>query len=252
MKHFCYLTIAFALLFIISFSGTVFAHRDDFIDETLVYVTLEKNEIEPEYWLDFGYKNNEKPGAEEDSQGSFDKRTEFLRHNFAIEYGITPHWMVEGRGTIKNIEDKKTIFDSGRFETRYRLFEEGAKPIDTALSMEVNTERDEHSKQQPAIEPRIILSKDFGALNLTANLQEKIFLRSADLAFVPSLGIRYNLPKILRFGCEVKFDTESHEDSVMPQVWFTFPHEMTIKLGYSFGFDRNEENFGRMALEVGF
>jgi len=232
----------FLLVFSLSFSGSALAHRDDYIDETLVYLTLEKKEIEPEYWFDVGYKHDE------DSN----KNTGFLRQSFALEYGITNHWMVDGRGTIKNIEDKRTVFDSGRFETRYRFFEEGAKPIDFAISAEANTERDEHGRQQPALEPRIILSKDFKALNFTANLPEKIFLRSGKLAFVPSLGIRYNTPHILRLGAEIRFDTHSHEDSVIPQIWFALPHEITIKLGYSFGFNRNEENFGRLAIEVGF
>ena len=232
----------FLLVFSLSFSGSALSHRDDYIDETLVYLTLDKKEIEPEYWFDVGYKHDE------DSN----KNIGFLRQSFAVEYGITEHWMIDGRGTIKNIQDKKTIFDTGRFETRYRFFEEGTKPIDLAISAEVNTERDEHGKMQPAIEPRLILSKDYKDLNLTANLSEKVFLRSGKLAFVPSLGVRYNLPKVLRLGAEIRFDTHSHDDSVIPQIWFALPYEITIKLGYSFGFNRNEESFGRLAIEVGF
>ena len=228
-------------MILFSFSRQALAHRDDYLDETLVYLTLEKKEIEPEYWIDAGYKQDEESGKEG-----------FLRHNFALEYGITNRWMVDARGTIKNIEDKKTLFDSGRFETRYRFFEEGAKPIDVAISAEANTERDEHGKMQPAIEPRFIFSKDYKDLNFTANLPEKIFLRSGELAFVPSLGVRYNMPKLLRLGAEIRFDTRGHEDSVIPQVWFALPHEITLKLGYSFGFNRNEENFGRLAIEKGF
>ena len=240
MKIFCF--SIFLLAFSLSFSGSALAHRDDYIDETLVYLTLEKKEIEPEYWIDAGYKHDEESG---DDAG-------FLRHNFALEYGITDHWMVDARGTIKNIEDKKTIFDSGRFETRFRFFEEGEKPIDVAISAEANTERDEHGKMQPAVEPRLIFSKDYKDFNLTANLSEKVFLRSGELAFVPSLGVRYNMPKILRLGTEIRFDTRSHEDSVIPQICFALPYDITIKLGYSFGFNRNEESFGRLAIEAGF
>ena len=243
MKNSCNLNLISVLfIFLLSFSKSALAHRDDYIDETLVYLTLEKKEIEPEYWFDFGYKHDE----------DANKNIGLLRHNFALEYGITDHWMVDGRGTIKNMEDKKTVIDSGRFETRYRFFEEGAKPIDVAISAEANAERDEHGKMQPALEPRMILSKDFKELNFTANLAEKIFLREGELTFIPSLGIRYNTPRILRVGCEIRFDTRSHEDSVIPQIWFALPYEITIKLGYSFGFNRNEENFGRLAIEVGF
>ena len=242
MKNIRRLTLISLLIFLLSFSKSALAHREDYIDETLVYQTLEKKEIEPEYWFDFGYKHDE----------DTDKNIGFLRHNFALEYGISDHWMIDGRGTIGNTKRRETVFESGRFETRYRFFDEGTKPIDVALSAEANTERDEHGKQQPAIEPRLILSKDFKQLNLTLNLPEEIFLRSGKLAFVPSFGVRYNATNLLRLGCEIRYNTHSHEDSVIPQIWFALPHEITIKLGYSFGFNHNEENFGRVAIEVGF
>jgi len=219
-----------------------FAHRDDYLDETLVYLTLEKGEVEPEYWLDAGTRSEE---------GS-DKKMQFLRHNLATEYGITDHWMIDGRFTLEAVRHEETVFQSGRFETRYRFFEEGEKPIDVAVSAEANTERDKENRQQPALEPRLILSKDFEALNFTLNLPEEIFLRSGELAFVPSFGLRYNATEFLRLGAEVRYDTHAHEDSVVPQIWFAFPHEMTLKLGYSFGFNHNEEDFMRAALEAGF
>jgi|GEM_PF-516398 len=223
-------------------SDSAFAHREDFIDETLVYVTLEKHEIEPEYWLDFGRQDNQDSG----------KRNAFLRHSFALEYGITDHWMIDARSSIKSTHHEGTFFDSGRFETRYRFFEEGTKPIDVAISLEANTERNEQGRQEPGIEPRLILSKDLQRLNLTLNLPEEVFLKTGKLAFAPAWGFRYNTTGMLRFGCEMKYNTHSHEDSVIPQIWFAFPHEITIKLGYSFGFNRNKENFGRAALEIGF
>ena len=78
--------ISILLIFFLSFSKSALAHRDDYIDETLVYLTLEKKEIEPEYWFDFGYKHDE----------DADKNIGFLRHNFALEYGITDHWRLMG------------------------------------------------------------------------------------------------------------------------------------------------------------
>ena len=233
--------VLFLLVFLLN-SGLAFAHREDFIDETLVYVTLEKGEIEPEYWLDTGYRSQEGSG----------KKTSFLRHSLATEYGITEHWMIDGRFTLEVVRHKEPVFQSGRFETRYRFFEEGEKPVDVAVSAEVNTERDKEGRQQPALEPRLILSKDFDQLNLTLNLPEEILARSGKPTFVPSFGLRYNAMKLLRLGTEVRYNTHSQEGSVIPQIWFAFPHEITLKLGYSFGFDHNEESFGRVAIEAGF
>ena len=35
-----------------------FAHKDDYIDETLVFVTVERGEWELEYWFDLGWISN--------------------------------------------------------------------------------------------------------------------------------------------------------------------------------------------------
>ncbi len=236
-----YILIVFLLATFLN-SEMAFAHRDDYIDETLVYMTLEKREVEAEYWLDGGYRKQEDPG----------KKVSFFSHNLATEYGVTDHWMVDGRVTFETSRHEDTVFQSGRFETRYRFFEENEKPIDVAVSAEANTERDEEGRQQPAVEPRLILSKDFKLLNLTLNLPEEVFLKSGNTAFVPSFGLRYNATELLRWGAEARYNTRSHEGSAIPQIWFAFPHEITLKLGYSFGFDRNTENFGRIAIEAGF
>ena len=47
---------------------------------------------------------------------------------------------------------------------------------------------------------------------------------------------------------------ESHErsGSVIPQIWFALPHEITFKAGFSAAFDRNRENFARFVFEAEF
>jgi hypothetical protein len=51
--------------------GSAHAHREDYIDETLVFQTVEKGAIEPEYWFDYGHRG--------------DTDTYFQRHNLAFE-----------------------------------------------------------------------------------------------------------------------------------------------------------------------
>ncbi len=225
-------------------SKTVLAHREDYIDETLVYVTLEKGETEPEYFVDFGRKPDK---SEEANPGS---KENFIRHSIALEHGITDQWMIDGRITLDDPEHERAKFDSGRFETRYRFFEEGEKPVDTAVSLEINTERDEKGHLKTGIEPRLILSKDFGQLNFTLNLPVEVKFDSGNTAFIPSFGVRDNVNGLLRLGSELRYNTDNHEGSIIPQIWFALPREITIKLGYSFGFDRNEEDFARIAVEV--
>jgi len=47
-----------ARLFVVTLSllsaRMALAHREDYIDETLVFQTLEEHVVEPEYWFDYG------------------------------------------------------------------------------------------------------------------------------------------------------------------------------------------------------
>jgi len=218
---------------------SVQAHRDDYLDETIVYLTLEQSELEIEYWIDGG----------RDREYS----TDFYRHHAAAEWGITKHWMVDGRITIKSVEGDNTKLDGGRLETRCRFAEEGVLPVDVALSTEVNWERDEEDKIVPGVEPRAILSKDIHEkLNLTLNLSEEILLESGRCAFLVAGGIRYNWTDLLRLGTEWHHNTEEGGGSVIPQIWFAFRSGLTLKIGYSGGYGRNREDYGRIALEAEF
>ncbi len=215
------------------------AHRDDYLDETLVYLTLEKTELEAEYWFDYG----------KDDEAS----DHFFRHNAAIEWGITDHWMVDGRGTIKTVNAGATTFDGGRIETRYRFSEENVHPVDIALSTELNWERSDTGSMDAGIEPRLVLSKDFREkLNLTLNLSEEIPFDAGHAAFLVAAGIRYNWTELIRVGSEWHYDTQDDAGSLIPQIWFALPHGLTVKVGYSAGLGNNPEDFGRIALEAEF
>jgi hypothetical protein len=216
------------------------AHKDDYIDETLVFLTLERGELEPEYWLDYGRRG--------------DEAVNFLRHNVSLEYGVTDHWMVDGRVTAVHDLGDGFDFDSARLETRYRFLDEGTLPVDVAVSAEINTgpESEGHSGGQVlGIEPRLILSRDFGELNLTLNLADEIHPRTGESSANASLGLRFNLSEGVRIGAELKYDVRSHEGGVIPQIWFVFAHEVALKFGFSAGFAESHENFGRVAIEVG-
>ncbi len=228
-------TIILLLVFISVPLKEIFPHRDDFIDETIVYLTLAKQELELEYWFDYG------------SQSS----SYFINNNFASEFGITNHWMIDGRITYHSPEVKNFNFQSGRFETRYRFYDEGVKPIDVAVSAEINSEKTFTGETESGIEGRLILSKDFEEkLNLTLNLAEEKFFERGKASFNPSFGFRYDANSVFRFGSEFKYETADKWGAVVPQVWFTFGKALTLKLGYSIGFKDNPVNFGRLAFEA--
>jgi len=214
------------------------AHREDYLDETLVFVTLEQGELEPEYWVDYGHRA--------------DPPANFIRHHVTLEYGVTAHWMFDGRATIASTVGRATTFDSARLETRYRFGEEGELPVDIALSGEVNTERTEEGARDYGLEPRLILSKDVGALNGTLNLPTEISLRQGAVEFLPALGLRYDLSPLIRVGSECQGNPVRQEAVLNPQLWVVLPHEVTLKVGYAYGVGNTTEQFTRIALEVGF
>ena len=224
-------------LFLLFFTQRAYAHREDYIDETLVFVTLERGEIEPEYWFDIG---------RDDSQ-------RFMRHHLALEYGITDHWMIDGRATGFHDEEHSGLgFDSARLETRYRFFDEGTLPIDIAVSGEINAARDEQGHDRFGIEPRLILSRDFQKLNLTLNLAEEVPFSGHSSSFNVRGAWRYDATALFRFGAEIRFDTGEHSVAAIPQIWFAYPHDITFKAGYSYDFGAPHERFLRLTLEVGF
>lgn len=125
-----------------------------------------------------------------------------------------------------------------------------------------------HGSLRFGLEPRLILSKDLGRdLNLTLNLQEDFPLSDGGgsstsafgvqkvgdrPAFDPAFGVRYNFSEAVRVGAEVKYNFETHQGVVVPQVWFGFPREVTMKLGAFLPFDDNRQFFFRAALEIEF
>lgn len=226
-------------LLLLSFSATALAHREDYIDETLVFQTVEEGVIEPEYWFDYGHR------------GEDDKY--FQRHNFATEYGVTHYFMIDGRVTVDHPENRNTNLDSGRFEGRYRLGEEGDRPVDIALSGEVNTHRLENGHYQYGLEPTSDLVERFlGNTNLTVNLAEELAVNRGGPSAELASGFRYNATKLFRFGSELKYDVHERSSAVIPQIWLVLPHDITFKAGYSKAFDQNREDFARFAIEVEF
>lgn len=212
------------------------AHREDYIDETLVFQTLEEHTLEPEYWFDYGTR----------------PEGDFTRHSVALEYGITDHLMVDARATVDDPDKGEANFDSARLETRCRFAEEGDWPIDVALSAEVNMRRLENGHYQYGLEPRLVVSKDFAKLNFTLNLAEELPVNRGSPSVELASGVRYNATNLLRFGSELKYDVHERGGAIIPQVALAFPHEITFKVGYSKGFDRNREDFVRFVIEVEF
>ncbi len=228
------------------------AHRDDYLNETFVFQTLESREFEPELWLDYGWPSD--PG------------TSFRTYAAAFEYGITDHWMVDGFIGWIDPAQGKTRFRRLRAETRHRFGEEGDRRVDVAASFEVEFEREVETGGQSVLEPeesyvltpRLVLSRDFGPeFNATLNLdlgREIRAHRSDRWSPGYALGLRYPRNALFRYGMELRQDFGEERSSLLvPQVWVNLPRETTFKIGAALDLEGSpRQDFIRVVLEKEF
>ena len=218
-------------------AAPLFAHKDDYIGDTFVFVTLARRELELEYWLDTRF----------DPRGGL--------HTLGAEYGLTDHLMVDASGRWFQRSGGPFAFEQGFLEMRYRFGEEGERPVDFAASAEFQVKRSaEEQTTHRLIEPRLILSKDLGGWNFTANLFYSFVLDDRKRsAFEAALGAR--TPNFGRWNAGVELRRElalENESTVIPQVWYRLSPEAYVKLGAGKNFAGQKESFARVAIEIEF
>jgi len=239
------------VLVVLGVSRPTLAHRDDYINETFVFQTLEAREFEPELFLDLGHVS----GSGESLR----------RYSAAFEYGITPHWMVDGFVGWLDPEEGSTALQRVRTETRFRFGEEGDRPVDLAASFEVEYEKETEAPEGPlapagkhsksyVLTPRLVLSRDVGDVNLTLNLDLARELREhVRDRWTPgyAIGARYPREALFRYGVELRMDFGDERRSlVVPQVWVALPKETTLKIGGGRELEGSpRETFLRLILE---
>ncbi len=213
------------------------AHKDDYLTDTFVFVTLDRNEFELEYFLD----------------GRFSPRG--LGHRLGIEYGVSDHLM--GDVALSWVQDSggPTVFHEGFLELRYRFGEENRHLLDPAVSLEYHVERDPaDGETRRLLEPRLVLSKDIGDYNITLNLTYAIDVETADRSAPEvALGLRSPAFGPLRAGLELRREPAiENVFSVIPQAWVRFSNDAYVKLGLGKNLAAGHETFVRVAVEVEF
>ena len=193
---------------------------------TYGYMTPAKNEIEFEWWYDFQKKPD---------------RTVSLPL-MEVEYGITDHWVAGLYGVLVKDGAQSWKFDEVRLEQRYRLFDPGVLPVDTALYFEYkhNFVEDENE-----LEGKVILSKDFGRFNSTVNLiVEQVLKGGEDTEYGYSAGVSYPLSDVVRPGVEAfgAWKGEESEHYVGPSVAL-YLGKTWVNAGVGFGYAKDSDDF---------
>ena len=218
-------------------SGSLLAHKDDYLGDTFVYVTLARRELELEYWID----------ARLDPSGGL--------HTIGAEYGLTDRLMADLSLRWFQRAGGPLAFEQGFLELRYRFSEENRHFVDTAASVEYQIKRSaEDGRTHRLVEPRLVLSRDVGGWNLTANLFYSFVLdEPKKSAFEAAVGIR--TPNFGRWSTGVELRRElalENETLVIPQTWYRIGREAYIKAGVGKNFAGEKQVFARVAFEIEF
>ncbi len=228
------------LLLSIGIPGIAEAHRDDYIDETFVYMTLERGAREVELW-----------GEVRRSQTHETERW----YTGAFEFGVSSRWTLDGAYQLLH-RNSDIRFGRVRTETRYRFADEGEWPLDLAVSAEYELETSAATGGGPehTLTPRLVLSKDLTSkLNTTVNLDAPVSLSEGGVSFAYAVGLRYPAEALLRVGTEIKGQPSQHTAMAFPQVWVALGSETTVKLGTGIGLtDRTDRFIVRGVFETEF
>ena len=128
---------------------------------------------------------------------------QFWRHQLELETGITSRWDVALYNVFDYVQGDTFRYQATKLETRYRLSDYGEWFVDPVLYLEV---KKEWTEDKPwAFEGRVIVAKDMGPINVSANGIYELELipgggQEHELGY--AVGASYELVPYLRVGAE--------------------------------------------------
>lgn len=210
------------------------AHKDDYLDETLVYETIDAQVVALEFRSKY-------------SGLSRDRLTPVFWVNSPFpEYGLTDSTMLEGQLSWGTAEGGRQ-FAGAFFQVRHRFGEEGKYLIDPAFALEYEAERNEDGRVEHFLVPILVASKDRGRFNVTGNILFKTKHypgRGLDLDY--ALGFRYPRHGV-RYGAELKLPDE-HQRFILPSIQVPLRKGLSIKLGVGTVLNRSSPRVLAQAL----
>jgi hypothetical protein len=175
-------------------------------------VTAPKGELDIETWSTFA------------SQGEVDggPASRGVRTMVELEYGLTDHWDIALYNLLDTITSGDT--DSGyagfKIETRYRPSDRGQWPVDPVLYFELQQLFRGDANQK--YEAKLILARDFGKLNVAANLaleEERTTEPAWNTEIEYALGTSYSLSPTWMVGAELFGKAEKARGEIENKLW---------------------------------
>ena len=191
---------------------------------TYGYMTPAKGEVELEWWGEF------RKGKEAD----------LYKPQVELEYGLTDRWVAGLYGVFEK-EGANSWGTEIKLEQRYRLFDPGVLPVDTALYLEYAHNFKEDVDE---LEGKVILSKDLGDFNATLNLVAETTFDGDDPELGYTAGISYPINNKIRPAIEAfgSWKGSEMEHFIGPSVQVSFG-KVWINAGAGFGLTNESDNF---------
>ena len=222
-------------------AGVAEAHGRDYL-VTQPYYTAKRGEFEVEVWTDFKMPKL-------DDAGTYN-----FKQQYEVEYGVTNHFQVAAYEIVKWDRTDDFEVDAYKIETKYRFAEEGQWPVDVALYGEYENPNGRADTEPQELEGKLILSRDFGPLNLTGNMILQKRLQSGhhvELSY--ALGASYPIAPTARVGLELTetlgdvqeefgFRRADHELYLVPGVYVNLTKDLRLLAGVAVGLTRGSDD----------
>jgi hypothetical protein len=194
-----------------AWSAPAHADRRSFA-QTYEYVTMPRGGLELEF-----YNTQTRPSFDDDAQE--------LVWQIEIEYGITDHWDIslyqafsQASGNTDPALDSAFRYSETKLRTRYRFGERGAWPVDVLGYFEIKFPFGEDAL---ALEPKLILARDFGKLTAAVNLIAEIEREDGETELIPewAAGVTYELSPSFKVGAETFGELAPEGDERELEAW---------------------------------
>ena len=212
------------------------AHLRDYLFNT-EYYTAERGEFEVETFNDLKFH-------EADHSDTYS-----TEHQVELEYGLLDHLQLASYVVWAWEHGEPVMYDEWKAEIKTRLCEAGTLPVDIALYAEYANHNGSPPDDSDTLEGKLILSKSWGAWNVTANwIMEKEIQNAKQWEFEWTAGVNYAWTLRWKTGLELKetlgtkdefgVRRKEHELYLMPTVGWSPTKNAKILIGPAFGLTR--------------
>lgn len=226
-----------AFLIVSLIASNLYAHTRSYVFSE-EYRTIPQGMFEIESWVKLKVPNKQKTNIH-----TWEWQEEF-------EYGVTDHFTFANyqvwETKNKRGPDDSTVYKGFKFEGKYRIGEKGKYWIDPLIYFE--WVRNVREANENKFESKLVLSKDFGDLNVTFNeVMENTLGSGGRTSHLFTIGTSYQLPYEFKIGVEGKADwwrPGSHRNRIQlgPVVAWEGKY-FWIASGVLFGLNRAADDF---------